>query len=166
MLSIIAAMSEDRVIGKNGKLPWHLPADLKYFKSLTLGHAVIMGRKTYESIGKPLPQRKSIVLSRTQDIANGHMTTARDLDEAIDLVPGDAEVFVIGGSEVFRQALPRADRMYITVVHTTVPGGDAFFPHFDENDWKLASERRLPADEKNEHAMTFRMYERRSNNGS
>jgi dihydrofolate reductase len=161
MLSIIVAMSEDRVIGRNGKLPWHLPIDLKHFKSLTMGHAIIMGRKTFESIGKPLPGRTTIVLSRGNEIKNPEVLTARSIGEAVDLAPGDAEVFVIGGSEVFREALERADRIYLTLVHTTVPDGDAFFPEFNERDWHLVSEREVSANAENAHGMTFRVYERR-----
>jgi dihydrofolate reductase len=161
MLSIIAAMSEDRVIGRNGTLPWHLPADLKHFKELTLGHAIIMGRRTFESIGKPLPGRTSIVLSHKESLGVPGVLTARSIEEAVELAPGDAEVFVIGGHEVFQSALPTADRMYITLVHTAVPDGDVHFPPFDEADWTLVDERHVPADEKNAHAMTFRMYEKR-----
>jgi len=161
MLSIIVAMSEDRVIGRHGTLPWHLPADLKRFKALTMGHAIIMGRKTFESIGKPLPGRTSIVLSRSMTLRVEGARTAHDLEEAISHAPNDAEVFIIGGSEVFAAALPMADRMYLTLVHTTIPDGDVYFPPFDDSEWNLVHEEPVAADEKNAHAMTFRTYEKR-----
>lgn len=161
MLSIIAAMSEDRVIGRAGTLPWHLPADLKRFKALTCGHAIIMGRKTFESIGRPLPERTSIVMSNSHTIDHPRVITAHNLDDAVSLAPVDAEVFVIGGSKVFEVALPHADRMYLTLVHTTIPDGDVYFPAFDEEMWNLICEERVPTDEKNEFAMTFRTYDKR-----
>ncbi len=160
MLSIIVAMSEDGVIGRGGELPWHLPADLQHFKSLTMGHAMIMGRKTFDSIGRALPGRTSIVLTRRGEIRVPGVLTARSLNEALDLTPGDAEVFVIGGGELFAQALPRADRLYVTIVHTRIPDGDTYFPQVDLATWQLVIERHRQADDENAHAMTFRMYER------
>lgn len=159
MLSIIAAMSENRVIGRNGTLPWHLPADLAHFKQLTLGHAMIMGRKTFDSIGKPLPGRTSIVLTRAGSIHVPGVITAGSFDLAIKAAQGDDEIFVIGGSEVFAGALPIADRLYLTIVHTVIADGDVYFPSFDEKAWTLLEERHVPADERNAHAMTFRNYE-------
>lgn len=166
MLSIIAAMSENRVIGRGGRLPWHLPADLAHFKSLTMGHAMIMGRKTYDSIGRPLPGRTSIVLSRSRAIEAPGVITARSLNDAIAAAAGGAEVFVIGGSEVFAAALPMADRLHLTIVHTTIPDGDVFFPSFDDRRWSLDSERYVPADADNAFAMTMRMLTRKQASGA
>jgi dihydrofolate reductase len=136
ILSLIAAMSENRVIGREGKLPWYLPEDLKRFRKLTLGHVVIMGRKTYESIGKPLPNRTNIILTKQ---TNYHALGTRieaSIEKALSGLSG--EVFIIGGGEVYQQALPRADRIYLTLVHTAIEG-DTFFPethrfHFQEKE--------------------------------
>ena len=160
-ISLIAAMAENRAIGHHNKLPWHLPADLKRFKQLTTGHAVIMGRKTFESIGcKPLPNRRNIVITRNPQFKADSAQMAHDLDEALSLAEDDREVFILGGAEIYRLALPRADRIYLTVVHGTFEG-DAFFPEFDaQKQWKLREETRHDADERNACAMSFQMYER------
>src|SRR5688572_24314058 len=135
-ISLIVAMAENRVIGRNNQLPWHLPADLKHFKSLTTGHSVIMGRKTFESMGKPLPNRRNIVITRQANFRADGVDTAHSLEEAISLAKGDAEIFVIGGAEVFRDALNGADRLYLTLIHATIEG-DVFFPEVDWSEWTL-----------------------------
>jgi dihydrofolate reductase len=135
-LSIIAALTDEGVIGFEDRLPWHLPEDLKRFKKLTLGHPVIMGRKTFDSLGKPLTGRTNIVLTRNRAFRGEGILTAANLDEAIATAQtpradGDpAEIFVIGGAEIFRQALPRADRLYLTLIHKSF-GGDVRFPEVD-----------------------------------
>ena len=135
IITIIAAMAENRTIGQNNAIPWQLPADLTRFKALTMGHPVIMGRKTYESIGRPLPGRKTIIVTRQPDYrAKGCLVTL-DLQSALDLAEGTDEVFICGGGELYRQALPLANRVYLTVVHKEFDG-DTFFPElspeFDE----------------------------------
>ena len=126
-VTIIAAMAENRVIGKDGAMPWHLPDDLARFKSITMGHPVIMGRKTFESLGRPLPGRQNIVLSRREGYAPEGVTVARTLDEALELAGVAREVFICGGGEVYREALPLAGRILLTVIHC-VYEGDAVFP--------------------------------------
>ena len=162
-ISLLVAVAENRVIGRDGGLPWHLSADLKRFKKLTLGHAVIMGRKTFESIGRPLPRRRSIVLSRDPSYAPEGAEVAGSLDEALALAAGEDEdedeVFVIGGGSVFAAALPKADRLYLTRVHAEV-SGDVLFPDLDLGSWKLRSEERHAADERHDHAFSFLVYDR------
>ena len=126
IISLIAAMSEDRVIGANGKLPWHAPADLARFRSITMGHAVVLGRKTFESIGHPLDGRRNIVLTRTIPKIEG-CQVARSLPEALSAAEGDGEIFVCGGEEIFREALPLCQRIYLTIVHGSYEG-DVHFP--------------------------------------
>lgn len=134
MLSMIVAMSDNRVIGIENRLPWHIPEDLKRFKKITSGHPIVMGRKTFESIGRPLPNRTNIVVTRNKDYRAEGVVTCHSLREALDWAgraPGSDEVFVIGGGELFREALPAADRIYLTEVSWPYEG-DAFFPEFDE----------------------------------
>lgn len=140
-LALIAAVAENGCIGIDNKLPWHLPADLQYFKRLTSGGVVIMGRKTYESIGRPLPNRTNIVISRNPDFSAPGVRTVATLDEAIALgesialINGNEDLFVIGGAQIYALALPRAQRLYLTEVGKTVTG-DAFFPSIDRTDWR------------------------------
>lgn len=130
-LSIIAAMTERRVIGRENKLPWHIPEDLRRFKAITLGHPVIMGRRTFESIGRPLPGRRNIVVTQTPDYTPSGVQIAPGLEEALALCPpGEGERFVIGGARMFTEALPLADRLYLTFVHRDFEG-DVYFPAFD-----------------------------------
>jgi dihydrofolate reductase len=158
-LSLIAAVSDGGVIGRDGGLPWHLPADLKHFKALTTGHSLLMGRKTYESVGKPLPRRRNIVLTRSRGWQAEGVEVAADLDEALALVAGEAEVFVAGGSELYAQALPRADRLYLTRVHGEVEG-DVFFPEVPWQEWALVTEEHHPADGRHAQAFTFQTWDR------
>jgi dihydrofolate reductase len=152
-------MAENRVIGRNNALPWHLPADLKRFKTLTTGNTLIVGRRTFDAIGRALPGRRTIVLSRDRDWRATGTEVARDLEQALLIAAGATEVFVGGGADVYRQAMVRADRIYLTVVHAIVEG-DAQFPEMHPGDWTLAEEESHPADEKNAFAMSFRRYER------
>ncbi len=161
-VSIIAALATNNVIGRDNQLPWHMPADLKRFKQLTTGHHLLMGRKTFESVGVPLPGRITVVISRSPDFAPPGVAVARSLDEAISKAEaaGDSEIFIGGGQEIFRQMLHRADRMYLTRVHAE-PAGDTFFPEFDDvNEWHLADAEHYEADERNPYPYSFLTYER------
>lgn len=165
-LVIVVAVSENGVIGRDGDLPWRLSADLKRFKQLTMGHPLVMGRKTYESIGRPLPGRLSIVLTRDASYEPGHesVLVANDLQAAIDLATAadsfdTAVINIIGGGEVYRLALPRTARVHLTRVHDHVEG-DATFPDLDQGDWRLVDSERHEANEKNEHAFSFETWER------
>jgi dihydrofolate reductase len=153
-LAIVAAMAANRVIGRGGQLPWHLPADLRHFKTLTVGHPVIMGRRTFESIhNKPLPARRNIVVSTTSNPIEG-AEIARSLEEALELVKGCAPVFVVGGSVLYAAALSCAQFMYLTELDEPVDG-DTYFPEFDKLAWKLIRETRHDRDER--HAIAFRI---------
>jgi dihydrofolate reductase len=154
IISLIAAMSEERVIGREGKLPWHIPADLARFKSLTMGHPVVMGRKTFESIGKPLPGRRNIILSRTLQQIEG-CQIVRSLPEAISAAEGAEEIFICGGEEVFRQALPLCQRIYLTIVHEKYQG-DTFFPELPQSFIELQKEGRQDCTP----PITFLVYEK------
>lgn len=164
-LSIIVAMAENGVIGRDGTLPWRLSADLKRFKRLTMGHPIIMGRRTWESIGRPLPGRTSIVVSRRAGFRTAFLEVlvAGDWSDALRLAEsapgGDSEAFAIGGEEIFREALPTAKRLYLTRVLANVDG-DARFPEFDPRQWRLASSEPHAADADNDYAHRFEVYER------
>lgn len=161
-ISIIAAVASNNIIGRDNKLPWHMPADLKWFKKLTMGHHVLMGRKTFEEFRKPLPGRVNVVITRNPNWSADGVAIARSVDEAISKAEaaGDAEIFIIGGAEIFAQVLHRADRMYITRIHAE-PEGDTFFPEFDDvNEWKLVDAEHCEADEKNAYPYSFLTYER------
>lgn len=163
-ITLIAAMDAQRLIGKGDGLPWRLPADLKHFKALTLGKPVIMGRKTFETIGKPLPGRTNIIISRDPDYAREGVIVAHDLQEALDAAQeaagADAEVMVAGGANVYFQFLPRADRMELTLVHGQFEG-DAWFPAYDRRDWGVIHEEHHPADEENPYPYSFLTLQRR-----
>jgi dihydrofolate reductase len=136
IVSIIAAVASNGVIGRAGGLPWNLPADLRRFRELTVGHTLIMGRKTYQSIGRPLPERRTIVVTRQADFRVPDVLTAASLQAALDLAAGEDEVFICGGGEIYRQTLPLADRIYLTLLHAPYDG-DTLFPEippgcFDE----------------------------------
>ncbi len=161
-LTLLVAVAENRVIGRQGELPWRLSADLRRFKRLTMGHAILMGRKTWESIGRPLPGRTSIVISRQADYQPrfDEVQVASDLDAALALASevGD-QAFVVGGAGIYELALPRADRLLLTRVHAGVEG-DVFFPEIDWSQWRLVEEEKHPKDEKNEFAFSFQNFER------
>lgn len=157
-LSIIAAVADNNVIGRSGDLPWRLQADLRRFRELTVGHAVIVGRKTHESIvrrlGRPLPDRRTIVLSRRPAPFVQGGEVASSWNEAMTVVRGEDEVYVIGGAEIYALAMLRAERLYLTRVHAVVPG-DAFFPPFDRTHWRVVQQRYHPRDTANEFDVTF-----------
>lgn len=159
-VTLLAALAENRVIGRDGGLPWRLPDDLKRFKRLTMGHPIVMGRRTWDEVGHPLPGRRSIVLSRDPDLQLDGAEVASTLEEALGLCRDADEVFVIGGGEIYSLALPRADRLELTIVHAR-PEGDTLFPEVDLGGWRLVAEEDHPVNERHEHPFTFRTYERR-----
>jgi len=159
IVSLVVAMAENHVIGRGGGLPWHLPKDLQFFKRITLDHTVIMGRKTFEEIKQPLANRRNVVISRDASFQPRGVTVVPSLEEALALGATEDEVFVIGGGEIFRLALPRADRLYLTLVHARVEG-DTFFPSFDLATWALEEEENHPADEKHAYPFSIRTYTR------
>lgn len=164
-LAIIVAMAENRVIGVNNNLPWYLPQDLKYFKAVTMGKPIIMGRKTHESIGKPLPGRTNIVISRNPMAEYegcsvvGSLTEAIELAENQCLIDGAPEAMVIGGAQIYEAALPFAERLYLTEVHASVRG-DAFFPRFDRNEWHELAREDFDAEGDNPYDYSFTLLER------
>jgi dihydrofolate reductase len=159
MVSIIVAMGRNRVIGKDNSLIWHLPADLKHFKETTMGRPVIMGRKTFESVGKPLPGRTNIIVTRRKGYRAQGCLAAGSVEKALELVAGEPEVFIAGGGEIYRESLPLADRLYITIIDHDFEG-DTFFPEFSGKKWKISQEIYHPADDRNKYPMIFRVYKR------
>jgi dihydrofolate reductase len=159
VISIIVAMARNRVIGANGGLPWHLPDELKTFKRLTMGHHIIMGRRTWESIGRPLPGRTAIVVTRQPDYRAAGALAAHSLDEAIGLCRDDDEIFVIGGASLIAEALPRASRLYLTVVDAA-PAGDTCMPDFDLSEWREVASEVHAADTRHAHPFRSVTYER------
>ena len=165
-IAMIWAMAKNRVIGRNNNLPWHLPNDLKYFKRLTTGKAVIMGRKTYESIGRPLPNRINIVVTRDPNFsADGikvvhSLSSALDLAEAECLISGADEVIIMGGAEIYQQGLAIADRLYVTLVHANVDG-DAWFPDIDLTTYEELSREDFSADGPNPYDYSFCVFEKK-----
>ena len=160
-LSLLLAASENNVIGKDNQLPWHLPNDLKYFKNQTWGMPILMGRKTFESIGKPLPGRKSIVITRNNEWQHEGVEVVHSVEEAIEKAQtfDVKEIFVIGGSEIFNTAFEKAARIYLTRIHHQFEG-DSYFPEVSTNEWKLVKERYCAPDEKNVYPHTFQVWER------
>jgi dihydrofolate reductase len=159
MLSIIAALARNRVIGKNNQLPWRLPADLKHFKAVTLGKPVIMGRKTFESIGKPLPGRDNIVVTRDPKFHADGIAVAHSLDDALAQAHAAPEIMLIGGAQLYMQALPRAQRLYLTLIHADFDG-DAHFPDYDPADWRETAREDHVPDENNPYCYSFLILER------
>ncbi|MEM6723347.1 MAG: dihydrofolate reductase [Bacteroidota bacterium] len=166
-ISIIVAQTENRVIGKNNDIPWYLPADLKYFKKVTTGHHIIMGRKCYESIGRPLPKRTNVILTRRIDFHAEGCVVTHSLDEALDIARqnGEAEAFIIGGGEIYKLAMPLVDQIYLTQVHTELEG-DIYFPELDPEKWQLEWSEAHQADEKNGFDYTFQRFIRMENGES
>jgi dihydrofolate reductase len=141
-LSLIVAMAQNRTIGINNTLPWRCPEDLKHFKALTMGHHMIMGRKTFDSIGKPLPGRTTVIVTRNKDLSIAGCLIAHSLEQAIAACAGDEEIFIVGGAQLYAQAMARVDTLYITEIRQDVEG-DAHFPEFDKSEWlELAREQR------------------------
>ncbi len=163
IVSLIAAASENNVIGNKGALPWKLPADMRFFRKTTEGHPVLMGRKTYQSIGRPLPKRRNIVISRHEFPGKPmEFDVAHSVEEAIAMCKDDpsGEIFIIGGGEIYRQAMHLAHRIYLTRVHAIVEG-DAFFPEVSSKEWQETSRVDHPADAENQHPFSFILFEKR-----
>ncbi len=164
-LALIWAMGENRVIGRGNTLPWRLPGEMQYFRAVTLGKPVIMGRKTFESLAKPLPGRTNVVVSRALATEHPRVKVTRSLEEALRVaraqaaVDGQDEVFVMGGAELYAAALPLADRLYLTLVHAE-PEGDTYFPDFDAARWREKRRLRVPADADNIHDFSLILLER------
>ena len=159
IISVIVAISDNYVIGENNRLLWHLPEDLKHFKKVTTGHTILMGRKTYESIGRPLPNRTNLVLSRQENIAIEGCTVLNDLAKAIRYAAenGETELFIIGGAEIYNISLPLAQRLYLTRVHAHMDG-DAFFPKLDFDEWTV-KESTVFLKDNDRHAFDFEIIE-------
>ncbi|HLF23981.1 MAG TPA: dihydrofolate reductase [Burkholderiales bacterium] len=160
-VSLIAAIAENRVVGNANALPWRLPADLKHFRGLTTGHPVIMGRRNYESIGRALPQRTNIVVTRHANYHAPDCVVVDSLDAAFAACRGASEVFVIGGAEIYAQTIDRADRLHLTLVHAAVPG-DTLFPQIDWPHWREVARVRHAPDERHCYAYSFVTFERAS----
>lgn len=159
LLSLIAAVAENRVIGVHNQLPWRLPADLKRFRAITWGKPVLMGRKTFESIGKPLPGRLNVVMTRNTCYRAAECSVVHSLDEAMEISIGHAEMIAIGGASVYEQVLPRAQRMYLTLIHHTFPG-DSYFPTVDYGEWRQIERVDCTPDAANPYRYSFVLLER------
>ena len=159
-VTMVVAIGENNAIGKNNELLWYLPKDLRHFKTITSGHTVIMGRKTYESVGKPLPKRRNIIITRNTELTIDGAEVVHTIEEALELCKADEEVFIIGGAEIYKMAMKHTDKIFLTVVHESFEA-DAFFPEIDRNLWvETAAEKHLP-DEKNNLSFTFSTLERK-----
>lgn len=158
IISLIAAIDEDRGLGKNNELLCHLPADLKHFKKITLGKPIIMGHRTYLSIGKPLPGRLNIVLSRKNIKIDG-VIVLDSLEKAFDLTKDESEIMIIGGADIFQQSMPFADRVYLTLIHNHF-SADVFFPVLDTKIWRFIELENKSSDEKNPYSMTFYRFDK------
>ncbi len=156
MINIIVAIAENNVIGGNNQLLWHISEDLQHFKKITSGHPVIMGRKTYESLGRPLPNRENVVITRSQIEIEG-CRVVHSLGEALDLFTPQESIFVIGGAEIYREAMPLADRLYLTRVHHPYEG-DTLYPEWRESEWECVSRQRYERGAKYDHPYTFEEY--------
>lgn len=163
MLSFIVAMDKNSAIGFENKMPWHLPNDLKFFKEKTTGHTIVMGRKTFESIGRVLPNRKHIVLTKSEVELPKEVDVVSDIQSIIEMAEEnkEEELFVIGGGKVFKQILPYADRLYVTVIDETFEG-DVFFPSISSDEWKEVSKEKGIKNEDNPHDYYFIQYDRKS----
>jgi len=157
-LTLIAAAAENNALGKDNRMIWHLPDDFKRFKQLTSGHHIIMGRKTFESLPGMLPNRTHIIITRQKDFKVDNCIVVNSLDEAIEASTGDKEAFVIGGGEIYKQAIDRADKIELTRIFGVSPEADAFFPEIDPAKWQLAEEVFHPKDEKHAYDMAFLTY--------
>jgi len=158
IVSIVVAISKNHVIGKDNKLLWYLPNDLKHFKEITTGHTVIMGRKTYESVGKPLPNRRNIIITR-QNIKMEGCEVVNSIQSALALCVAEAEVFIVGGAEIYRQGLHLTNRIYLTIVHQQFEG-DSYFPEIEPNEWKETAREDHWPDAKNAIAYSFITFDR------
>ena len=158
-ITLIVAAAENNAIGKNNQMLWHLPNDFKYFKKNTLEHSVVMGRKTFVSIGKPLPDRRNIILTRDINYSHEEVDVANSVQEVLNYCRDEREIFIIGGAEIYKQTLPLGDKVLLTRVHTSIDG-DAYFPELLDHEWKLVSAEKHEKDEKHAFDYTFEVYER------
>lgn len=168
IISAIAALSKNRVIGKNNDLPWRLPDDMKFFMEKTKGHHVIMGRKNYDSLHdkfKPLPQRTNIVITRQSDFHAPGCTVLNAIEPGLEIArtSGEGECFIIGGAEIYSLAMPFTTRLYLTEIDAVIEG-DTWFPNIDQNEWKEVSRKHHPADERHKYAFDIVVYDRKGNN--
>lgn len=154
LVSIIVAIAENNVIGKDNKLVWHLPKDLKHFKETTSGHFIIMGRKTYESNGRPLPNRTNVIITKDKNYKAEGCKIVHSLNEALDFAKNESEVFIIGGGEIYKQAMPIADRIYLTKVHQPFEG-DTFFPEINMKEWSELNRQYFEPDERNKYPFSI-----------
>ncbi|WP_159947109.1 dihydrofolate reductase [Polaribacter septentrionalilitoris] len=163
MITIIAAIAKNNALGKNNDLIWHLPADLKRFKKITSGHFILMGRNTFESIGKPLPNRTTIIITRNKEYYKDGCLIAHSLEEAIELASSEEQLFIIGGAQIYKETLAKglADQLDITLVHQEFEA-DAFFPEIDKEIWKEVAREDFVADEKNDFDYSFVSYKKKS----
>ncbi|QNM85609.1 dihydrofolate reductase [Polaribacter pectinis] len=166
MITIIAAIAKNNALGKDNDLIWHLPADLKRFKKITSGHSILMGRNTFESIGKPLPNRTSIIITRNKNYFKDGCLIAHSIEEALELASDEKEIFIIGGAQIYKEAMQKnlVDQLDITIVHEEFDA-DAFFPIIDST-WKEISREDFKADEKNKFDFSFVSYQKKSSNSS
>lgn len=159
-ITLIVAASENNAIGIDNQMPWHLPNDFKYFKRNTVEHSVLMGRKTFEAIGKALPDRRNIVITRNANFQGEDIDVANSIQEALLYCRDEREVFIIGGANIYQQALPLANKVLLARVHTTIKG-DAFFPELPSEEWELVASDSHQADDKHAFAYTFEVYTRK-----
>ncbi|WP_096436735.1 dihydrofolate reductase [Alteribacter populi] len=160
MISMIAAMDENNLIGVNNELPWSLPNDLAFFKRVTTGHTVVMGRKTYESIGKALPNRRNVVISRNTRFQAEGVEVVTDLEDVKNLASQNEEIMILGGQKIFEQLMEDTDRLYITRVHHSFDG-DTYFPSFSEQEWEITETYEGKVDDRNQFPHTFYVYDRK-----
>ncbi len=162
IISAIAAISKNRVIGINNTLPWHVPGDLAFFKRTTIHHHIVMGRKTFEGTGRPLPKRTNIVLTRDPFYTGTGIIVAHSIDESIQIAEqnGEKELFICGGGVIYEASMHLWDKLYLTEIDTIIAHGEAFFPTVKEADWQLLTSEQFKKDERNEHAYTIKIFER------
>jgi|SRR5690606_15124054 len=160
MISIVVATDLNNAIGFNNQLLWHMPADLKFFKTTTTGHTVIMGRKTFESVGKPLPNRRNIIITRKKDYQINGAEVTNSISEALGLCTGEDEIFIIGGAEIYQQSIAYCDRIYLTLIYGSFEA-DTYFPPIANDLWELTSESHHKADDKNPFDYNFMIYEKK-----
>ncbi|GAA4805993.1 dihydrofolate reductase DfrA [Olivibacter ginsenosidimutans] len=161
MISIIVAAAKNNAIGKNNQLLWHMPADLKFFRKTTSGHTIIMGRKTFESVGQPLPKRRNIVITHQKDYQAEGIEVASSLEEALERCEKereDDEVFIVGGAQIYEEAMPFTDKIYLTVIQQVFEDADTFFPPISDEKWQLEQVEHHESDEKNPYDYSFLVY--------
>ncbi|MBW5802638.1 dihydrofolate reductase [Coxiella endosymbiont of Ornithodoros amblus] len=154
IITLIAAMDKNRLIGRNNELPWHLPPDLAHFKSITLGKSIVMGRRTFDSIGKPLPHRRNIVITQQKNLIIRGCDIFYSLDDALSALTNELEVIIIGGARIFKEALPKADKMILTIIDHSFEG-DVYFPKWNDKEWKITSKIKHEREEKNPYPFQF-----------